>query len=225
MLKNKPLLLFLTLPLIMLFSSCFQVIEEINMKNDGSGDILITINLSQSKTKVASLMLLDSINGYKVPSKKDIQAKMDEAVSYLKTKEGISNIKQSIDFNTYIATLSFSFKNVSNLNNISNHILKNQNIKSSAASYTYNKATNTFVRNYQYVGKAKAEYNKLKEQDRAIFKTATYTSIYRFEQSINKQNNPLATISKTKKAILLKCSILDLINNKANISNQIQLSK
>ena len=195
------------------------------MKNDGSGDILITINLSQSKTKVASLMLLDSINGYKVPSKKDIQAKMNEAVSYLKSKDGISNIKQSIDFNTYIATLSFSFKNVSNLNNISNHILKNQNIKSSAASYTYSKATNTFVRNYQYVGKAKSEYNKLKEQDRAIFKTATYTSIYRFEQSINKQNNPLATISKTKKAILLKCSILDLINNKVNISNQIQLSK
>lgn len=225
MLKNKPLLLFLTLPLLMLFSSCFQVIEEINMKNDGSGDILVTINLSQSKTKVASLMLLDSINGYKVPSKKDIQAKMNEAVSYLKIKEGISNIKQSIDFNSYIATLSFSFKNVSNLNNISNHILKNQNIKSSAASYTYTKATNTFVRNYQYVGKAKSEYNKLKEQDRTIFKTATYTSIYRFEQPINKQNNPLATISKTKKAILLKCSILDLINNKANISNQIQLSK
>jgi len=225
MLKNKPLLVFLILPLLMFFSSCFQVIEEVNMKNDGSGDILITINLSQSKTKVASLMLLDSINGYKVPSKKDIQAKMNEAVSYLKSKDGISNIKQSIDFNTYIATLSFSFKNVSNLNNISNHILKNQNIKSSAASYTYSKATNTFVRNYQYVGKAKSEYNKLKEQDRAIFKTATYTSIYRFEQSINKQNNPLATISKTKKAILLKCSILDLINNKVNISNQIQLSK
>ncbi|MEJ0101467.1 MAG: hypothetical protein WDO19_02430 [Bacteroidota bacterium] len=42
--------LFFSIPLLLLFSlsSCFQLIEEITMKNDGSGDMQITLNLSQS---------------------------------------------------------------------------------------------------------------------------------------------------------------------------------
>lgn len=59
--------------LIPFLSSCFEVIEEIALKNDGTGDVVLTINLSQSKTKVASVMLLDSVQGYKVPSKQKIQ--------------------------------------------------------------------------------------------------------------------------------------------------------
>jgi hypothetical protein len=217
--------LFLLLLPCLLFSSCFQIIEEINMKNDGSGDMLLTINLSQSKTKVASIMLLDSVNGYKVPSRQDLQAKLNEAVAYLKKTEGLSNVKYTADFNNYIATISFSFKNISNLNRISNEILAKQKIKSaSQSSYTFNKTTKLFSRNYFYVGQAKTSYNKLKEKDRAVFKSATYTSIYRFDQPIIKQSNPLATVSKTQKAILLKCSILSLINNSVNISNQIQLA-
>src|SRR3982750_2374922 len=89
--------------LIPLFSSCFEVIEEISMRNDGTGDVVLTINLSQSRTKVASVMLLDSVQGYKVPSKQKIQQELSEAVAYLKKSEGISNVKSSSDFNSYIA--------------------------------------------------------------------------------------------------------------------------
>ena len=108
------LLLFIVL--IPFLSSCFEVIEEIAMKNDGTGDVVLTINLSQSKTKVASVMLLDSVQGYKVPSKQKIQQELNEAVAYLRKSEGISNVKSTSDFNNYIATISFSFKDVSWLN-------------------------------------------------------------------------------------------------------------
>lgn len=218
------LLLFIFL--IPVLSSCFEVIEEISMKNDGTGDVTLTINLSQSKTKVASVMLLDSVQGYKVPSKQKIQQELNEAVSYLRKSEGISNVKSTSDFNNYIATISFSFKDVSNINNITKNILARQKIKATnTSSYTYNKATKTFSRKYQAIGTAKTEFNKLKAKDKAVFNGATYTSIYRFESVVTSSSNPASNVSKSKKAVMLKSSITDLINAKINVSNTIQLSK
>ena len=218
------LLLFIFL--IPTLSSCFEVVEEINLRNDGTGDVILTINLSQSKTKVASVMLLDSVQGYKVPSKQKIQNELAEAVAYLKKSEGISNVKSSSDFTNYIATISFTFKDVSNINNITRNILAKQKIKATnTSSYSFNKATKTFVRKYQPVTTAKSEFNKLKNQDKAVFNGAMYTSIYRFESPVTNVTNLASNLSKTKKAVMLKSSITNLINGKVNVSNQIQLSK
>ncbi|MGM9478590.1 hypothetical protein ACS5PU_19360 [Pedobacter sp. GSP4] len=218
------LLLFIVL--IPILSSCFEVIEEISIKNDGTGEVTLTINLSQSKTKVASVMLLDSVQGYKVPSKQKIQQELNEAVAYLRKSEGISNVKSTSDFNNYIATISFSFKDVSNINNITKNILAQQKIKATnTSSYSYNKATKTFSRKYQSVATAKTEFNKLKAKDKAVFNGATYTSIYRFESAVTSTTNPASNVSKSKKAVMLKSNITDLINGKINVSNAIQLSK
>ena len=212
--------------LIPLLSSCFEVIEEISIKNDGTGDVVLTINLSQSKTKVASVMLLDSVQGYKVPSKQKIQQELNEAVAYLKKSEGISNVKSTSDFNNYIATVSFSFKDVSNINNITKNILARQKIKATnTSSYLYNKASKTSSRKYQAIGNAKTAFNKLKAKDKSVFNGATYTSIYRFESAVTSSSNPSSNVSKSKKAVMLKSSITDLINGKVNVSNTIQLSK
>ena len=196
------------------------------MKESGSGDVTLTLNMSQSKTKLASIMLLDSVSGYKVPSKADIAKKMNEAVDYLKKSEGITNVKKTIDFDNYIATINFSFKEVSNLNNLTDNLFKMMKVKGvNKSSYTYNKEKNTFNRSYVYAAEAKSEYNKLNDDAKSVFKTATYTSIYRFDSEIQDYNNKLATVSKSKKAIMLKTQALDLINGKANLSNNIQLSK
>ncbi len=215
----------LLMSFLLFFSSCFQVIEEINMKKNGSGEATLTINLSQSKAKVASILLLDSIHGYKVPSRQEIQKQLNEAANYLKKSDGISNIKKKIDFNTYIATLSFSFKDISNLNSLSKNILTKQKIKfiSNSSSYSFNKTKSVFERNYQYIPEAKKQYGKLKEEDKAVFKNAQYTSIYRFEEPVQTYSNRLANVSKSKKAIMLQVAVLDLINGKINLSNTIQL--
>jgi hypothetical protein len=217
---------FLLSCLPIFFSSCFEIIEELNLNADGSGSMVITINLSQSKTKVASILLMDSINGYKVPNKAAIQKEINEAVANLKSMPGISNVKSTTDFNNYIASISFSFKDVSNINNVSKKILEAQKIKASNIStYSYNKATATFARDYKYYPATKTEYNKLKKEDREIFKTATYTSICRFPVPVTKHTNPLAKVSKSQRAVMQKCSVMDLINGAVNVSGQIQLSK
>lgn len=222
--KIRLFILLLCFPL--LFSSCFEIIEEITMRADGSGDMTITVNLSQSKTKVASILMMDSINGYKVPSRQTIQREVNEAVANLKKMPGISNVKSTTDFNNYIASISFSFKDVANVNNISKNILEAQKIKANNIStYTFNKSTGTFARDYKYYNTAKSEFSKLKKEDKEVFKTASYTSIYRFPVPIAKQSNAQAKVSKSQKATMQKCSVMDLINGKVSVSNQIQLSK
>lgn len=214
----------LCLPFI--FSSCFEIIEEISLRPDGSGDMTITVNLSQSRTKVASIMMMDSVQGYKVPSKQTIQKEMAKAVADLSKMPGISNVKSSTDFTNYIATISFSFKELSHINNVSRSILQARKIQATNISvYSFNKATGTFKREYKYYPAAKTEYNKLKKEDRDIFRTASYTSIYRFPAAISTSANPSANISKSRKAVMQKSNILDLINGKTNLSNQVQLAK
>ncbi|MEC3880624.1 hypothetical protein [Parapedobacter sp. 10938] len=70
---SRRILPVLLLPLCALFSSCFQLIKEMTVNSDGSGTFALTANLSQSRSKLASVMLLDSINGHKVPSKPDVR--------------------------------------------------------------------------------------------------------------------------------------------------------
>ena len=222
----KILLYVLLASVILSLSSCFEIIEEINMTNNGSGDVTFTINLSQSKTKLASIMLLDSVNGYKVPSEKDLKQELNNAVAYLRKSVGISNVKSTADFNNFIASVHFSFKDVSNINNITKSVLKDQKVKVPNNSYyQFHPASALFVRKYEHLSTARTSFNKLKSSDKEVFKTAGYVSIYRFQSPVSKVTNNNAVVSKSKKAVMLKSSVMDIINGKANLSNQIQLSK
>lgn len=221
----KKLFIYCTLILCSLsLTSCFEIIEEIKLFRNGSGEVVLTFNLSQSKTRVASVMLLDSINGYKVPSKKDINHELNAITNNLRNSTGISKVNSTVDFNNYIATISFSFKEVSNINNVFKNILARQDIQVPNQNlYSFNANNQVFIRKYQSDRNTISSFNKLKKEDKEVFKNAQFTSITRFEQSVKSVNNKSAIVSKSKKAVMLKANMMDLIYDKSNISNQIQL--
>ena len=225
--KRHHLLLIVLLPLTALFSSCFQVIEEVTVNTDGSGAFTLTANMSQSRSKLASVLLLDSINGYKVPSKHDITEKMEEAANTLRTIDGISNVNHSVDFDKYIVTLRFAFADVANLNDITALIFNKLDVIGGAdnSSYSYHPEHGTFVRHYTHDPRATSEYQKLRQADKTIFENATYTSIYRFTQPIVRHSNTAAKVAASKKAVMLQCKVLDLIEGNIDISNNIQLAQ
>ncbi|MFA4871227.1 MAG: hypothetical protein WC623_23710 [Pedobacter sp.] len=208
------------------FSSCFQIIEEINLSKTGSGTVNLTLNLSASKTKVASVMLMDSIQGYKVPSRQTIQKELDEVVAYLRKSPGISNVQKKVDFENFIVSVSFAFKDIANIDHVNQNVLKKLKIKGlSNSSYTYSPKSGVFQRSYQHTREAVTEYNKLKPEVKKIFKDAAYVSIYRFEQPVVLSTNPLTKISKSRKAVMLNTGIMGLINGKTDISNRIAIVK
>ncbi len=209
---------------IFCLTSCFDVVEEINMKSNGSGSIQGTLNLSKSKTKVASLMKLDKIDGIQIPNQAEIRKEMAVIVNLLKNTPGISNVKQRLDFDNYIASISCDFQNMQALNAYTNTLSKHFKAKiNSYSSYSYDAGSKTLKRNYKHSMEGKKEFEKLRPENRQSFGQAFYTSIYRFENLVAKQQNNLAKVSPNKKAVMLKVNIPDLINGKVDLTNTIVL--
>ena len=214
---------FIFLGLLIFCTSCFEIIEEVSFNKDGSGHVTLTLNLSKSKTKLNSIMLLDSINNYNVPSESKIRGQIAEAINRVKKIEGISNLKNTINFDEFIFTVSCDFENTDALNTV----ISNFSTEKDAAMirqqkhFSFDKSQNTFTRNYHY--DISKEFKKTKMEDRKVFETASFTTIYRFETPIISSKNTTAKIASSKKAIMLRVNAQDIIQNRNSIKNQIKL--
>ncbi len=210
------------------FTSCFEIVEEVTLKKDGSGEMSFSINLSQSKTKLNSIMLMDSINGYKVPKKSDIDKAISKLTEHLKSTPGISNVKKSIDYKNFIFSISCSFSKIENINDIAIKAQQKYKIKdvdkSSLKGFTFDVNNKIFKRFYSYNPKAKKEFLKLDKENREVMNNANYTCIYRFSEPIISNKNIHSKLSKSKKAVLLKMSFLDLVNGTKKLNNTITLT-
>ena len=170
-------------------------------------------------------MLLDSVNNYKVPSEQEIRKHFAEMVKTVKNTEGISNVTNSVDMEEFIFTLSCNFNDIDALNTVVSNFSSKEEAKriKNHKHFSYNKANQLFTRSYHY--DLAKEIKKTKMEDREVFKTASITTIYRFPYTIASTKNNAAKISKSKKAIMLKISAQDIINQKKSIKNKIKLQK
>lgn len=214
-----------TLLLFISTTSCFEIIEEVDLNNDGTGSMVFTLNLSKSKTKLASIMLMDSINGYKVPSRTDIKDGLNEVVGQLSKTDGISNIKKTADYENFVFSVRCDFMNIENINSLIDGIARKQKEKTGSSSYFFDSKKANFKRTYSYSNELKRQYSKLKSENKKVFDEASYTIIYRFQKEVISQTNPSAKVSKSKKAIMQRMDVLDLINGTSNVANIIQLTK
>lgn len=214
----KQVLLFVPL---LLLTSCFDIIDKASVEADGSGEYTIILNASKSKTRLASISKMETVNGKKVPKKTDIESKINEAARIFKTTPGISNVKTSMDFDNYIIKLSCNFKKIENIN-AGLEQLKTKNILGRMIPtqiYSQNSARKTFTRNK--TNTFKSEYDKMSKADKEIFNGAKYTSVLQFENTIKSQSNSSYLLSPNRKAVKLEANILDFILQKKQIQNNI----
>jgi len=215
--------------MLLLCTGCFEILEEINLNPDGSGSMLVTLNMSKSKTKLASIMLLDSINGYKIPSEDDMNEAMKDVVEHLEKTEGISNIKKTKDMDNYLFTIACDFKQVENINDIFKELIEKQNKKGGTAftteNFAFNETTGTFQRNFKYDSSIKKSFATLNEEDKKIFEDASYTCIYRFKEAVKSVSNENAKIAPNKQAVMLRIDAMSFITGSKNVQNKIQLTR
>lgn len=220
--KKNYLLILLSCTIF--FQSCFDIVEQLQLNNDGSGNIQVTLNLSQSKTKLNSISKLTTINGHPVPTQQDINAKISEIKTTLEQTPGITAVKITTDYTNYIGIISYNFSSITQLNKS----IKNVAIKEKAKPdevqdyYSYDATKKIFSRNNKF--DFKKLYATISNADKEIFSTATYASIFRFQSTINNTTNKDAKISPGKNAIMLKGSALDFITAKKTIDNKINLN-
>lgn len=212
----------LLIPLFLL-TSCFDILDKVNLKADGSGEYSLILNASKSKTRLASISKMETINGKKVPKKSEIEAKINEAAKIFRTTPGISNVKTTLDFENYIIKLSCNFRKIEDIN-AGLAQLKAKDILGKMVPtqiYSHNSAKKTFSKNK--VSTFKNEYEQLSKADKEVFNDAKYISILQFENSIQSQSNPSYQMSPNKKALKQEGKILDFIFQKKQIQNTILL--
>lgn len=206
------------------FSSCFETVEEISLKEDGSGKMTLTFNGSESKAKIASLLKLRSVNGRKVPSITEIKNELARTVAQLKAIPGISNVSSSSNFDNYIIALSFDFEDLAQVNTAFSKVLSGYDIPAyNAARYHYNKTSRTFSKTYSLNANTKKQYEELSAEDKDVFRNARYTSVYRFARMVKSQTNEQAKLSASKKAVMQQTPILNIIRSGASINNTVRL--
>jgi len=218
--KNLLKLFLLLFPLLLL-TSCFDILDKVNVKADGTGEYTIILNASKSKTRLASISKMETINGKKVPKKGEIENKINEAARIFKATPGISNVKTSMDFDNYIIKLSCNFKKIENIN-AGLEQLKAKNILGKMVPtqiYSQNLQKKTLIRNK--VNTFKTDYDKMGKADKEIFNNARYTSVMQFENTVKSQTNSAYLLAPNKKAVKLEADILDLIFQKKQLQNTI----
>ena len=200
-------------------TSCFDIIDKISLKGDGSGEYSLILNASKSKTRLQSISKMETVNGKKVPKKAEIENKLKEATAIFKSVSGITNVKTALDFENFIVKLSCNFKKIENINS-GLELLKSKKIISKTIPtqlYKNNPAEKVFVRNK--TASYKSDYDKLSSADKEVFSNATYTSVVQFENMIKSQTNSSYTMSPNKKAVKLSGSVLDFILQKKQVQN------
>jgi len=212
-----PLLCF-----VFLFQSCFEVIEEVKMKDDGSGHFNFVINFSQSKTKINSILKMQKVNGYIIPSKEEIIKEASKIEELAQNTTGISNVKTNIDLTNYIFTIDLDFQKISNLNSVFLKLKNSKKINQPIATDYFTFNDKKFVRSQKVP--IKALYDKLEKADKEVFQTAKYTAVYKFDSTIKSFSNKNAVTSKSNKAIKLNGSVINVINGSEKIENTITLN-
>jgi hypothetical protein len=205
-----------------MFQSCFEVIEEVKMKDDGSGHFNFVINFSQSKTKINSVLKMDKINGYDIPSKEEIKKEASRIEALAESSAGITNVKTNIDLTNYIFAVDLDFQKISHLNAVFLKLKNSKKIDPTITTDYFTFNDKKFIRSQKVP--IKTLYDKLKKTDKAVFENAKYTSVYKFDSTIKSFSNKNATPSKSKKAIMLNGSVINVINGSEKIENTITLN-
>jgi hypothetical protein len=220
--------LFYTLVLFLSFfglTSCIEIIDDISLKNDGSGTLKYTINLSSSKVKINSILALDSLDGKKVPSIPEMEERIASFKKKLSAKTGISNVTIESNFTDYIFKLQCDFTNVLALQNALKDVIEEESKEKNIPELDHNWLSWDGSKMTRSIPEITVKKTKdLKTEDIELMKQGNYTSITRFERPVEKFDNTAAVLSKNKMAVMIKTNPYALTQNSNILENIIYLS-
>ena len=215
---------------VFVFTSCFELREEVYIKKDGSGTYSLTVDLSGRKQEIAlTTSLTDSTQEEKnfVANIESVIQKSSESFSEI---GGITHVEYNTDYENYLTGFSFDFDNVESLTAALNQL----NTEPAPSKPTFEFSKRTFERNNTHYLKPLLERAKERQktpEDEAtkrfqdyVFESAAYVFIVRTEGKIKKYTNKRSVYSSDdKNEIVLKYGFSELLSGRANLDNKMKL--
>ena len=219
------LLYFALIGFGLICTSCIEIIDDISIRNDGSGTLKYNINLSSSKVKIASILALDSLDGRKVPSLDQIKEKVTLFKLKLEIQPGISNVTIDANWPEYIFKLQCDFTGVTALQKALRSVIEDMTDDKKIAEKEYEWLTWDGQKLVRSVPDISLEKSKTLKQDEVeLLKQGSYTSISRFERLVEKFDNPEAKLSQNKLNVMVKTNPYLLSQNPNLLENTIYLT-
>jgi hypothetical protein len=206
-------------------SSCIEILDDITLHNDGSGSLNYSINLSSNKVKINSILALDSLDGKKVPTVAEIETELQQFKNKLEAQPGIHNTVIEYNFTNFIFKFKCDFTSVNALQSGIKEVIKELNKEKKIPELEHNWLSfdgDKIVRSVPELTIQSAK--KLKQEDIASLQQGTYTSITRFDRTVEKWDNPTATLNKNKTAVMVRTNPYALSQNPTILENNIYLS-
>lgn len=210
--------------ILLSFSSCVEIIDDLSLNADGSGTFKYTVNLSSSKVKINSILALDSLDGRKVPSLDEIKSDINRLVAAFKTKEGVSNVNLDANYEDYLFKISCDFNSLLDLQNAIKEVIKEETSYKDTPELEHNWLSlenNVLERSVPQITIEKAK--EIKQSEKDLLKEGSYTSITRFTQIIEDYKNQNSRVSKNGMAIMVKTDPYSLIEDHHLLDNTIYL--
>lgn len=212
-----PTLVFLTL------TSCFEVREEVNLKADGTGEVTVVANLSESKGKLHQYMKMEKVEGYRVPKPAEVDAALVQLKALLNATKGVTFVHVKSDWSNFIFSVNARFDNLEALNAAVRTI--SQNFKQYGIppieQDNFKLRDKQFQRLFNY-STQRAEFEALPSMQRFMLESARMIAIYRFEQPIKGFSNKKAAVSPSGKAIMLQVPLAELAKGTSTLANEVK---
>lgn len=204
------------------FISCLDVVEEIELNASKGGKATYTINLSQSKIKLSTLLKLDSLDGHKVPTLYEIDDKLNRTIIELNTKKGISNANYRFDQEEYIITLNLDFSSVSNLDNAIRSLSYWEKSDWKPKNTFYKYADNVFIKHVPQIHAKEKEIQKVEKRKESL-KLGSYAFILRNTKGELTTVDQNLRLSGNKKAVLFRKNLYDLSKFRSGFNLEVEV--
>jgi len=214
----KKVLLFSFLAVF--FTSCFEIVEEVKMKTDGSGKMIVTVNMSESKEDLKGYMDSGEIGELTLPDQKELTSYLSKIENTLESVNGMSNASAEADFNEFIFTFAADFTSVKAMNSAVNKLTKELSRGMIAIDNKYEYTNGKFTRSFGSM-LSEADYEKLPMMQRFVLESARMVSVYTFSKSVKKMSNENAELSAGNKVVRFKSTLGDIAKGTKQVENTI----
>jgi hypothetical protein len=175
--------------------------------------------------KINSILALDSLEGKKVPTIAEIEAEIISFKNKLDAKTGIRQVIVDYNFTDFIFKIQCDFASVSALQTAFKEVIQDVSKEKNMPELNQNWLSwdgTKIIRSIPDITINRVK--ELKPEDIESLKTGNYTSISRFERIVEKFDNPNATLSKNKMAVMIRTNPFALSQNSKILENTIYLS-
>lgn len=200
-------------------TACFDITEEITVNKNGSGTYTSITDASKLSEQLQMLAAMDT-TGQLIPKMKfSLDSTFNENFKQYATLKGVSKIK--VDTSTaYVYKVTLDFEDINALNAVIN-VDKKEAAQKNLYSWSKGKLTRKDS-GIGGMGEMDMEDESQKEMAKSMLKDMKYNIIYHFPKKVSGMTNKDAKLSDDKKTVKLECSLLDIMDKKVSLSNEVK---